>query len=228
MKTSQILTALFFTSVFLLSCNKGDPILNDGTATVMIINASPDAPAVDVYSDVNKINSTPISYSTPTDYLSIASGSNTFTVKQAGTVNVLFTTAAISSTKNSSYSFFIVDSAAKSSLLRLTDNFSTPATGKTNFRLLHLSPNTGNVDFILRSGTDSIAIVNKSFKEVSDLYAVDGKTYTVKVKLTGTQTVIAEATGVILNSGKVYTLFLKGFFGGTGSAALGVQSIQNN
>lgn len=214
-------------SFFALACSKEETGNNTDTANIMLIHASPDAPSVDAYTDTLKLNGTVLSYSGATEYLPIYAGSRSISVKTGGTNTTLFNTPAYPFVKNKFYSLFIVDSATRASVVAFEDNLMPPASRKTHFRILHLSPNTGRVDYILRSGPDSIAISDKAFKSVSDLYAIDGKTYDIRVKLTGTQNVIASATGVTLNTGKVHTLFLKGFTGGAGASALGVQTIIN-
>lgn len=224
----KIAGGLLTVSLFIMSCAKEDSSSNNGTSNIMLINASPNAPDIDAYADAAKINSVSLSYPSSTNYLSVASGNKSFIVKQGGTNTSLFTTPTFPFVNNKSYSVFLVDSASKASAIILQDNLATPVSDTAHFRILQLSPNTANVDFILRSGSDSIPITNKAFKEVTNLYAVKAKTYNIKVKLAGTETVIATATGVVLSSRKIYTLFLKGFSGGTGTTTLGIQSITNN
>ena len=228
LETTKKIVLLMLSANFIISCSKEETNTNTDTASVMLIHASPDAPAVDIYKGTSKINSSSIVYAAAPTYFIVSTGNQSFDIKQAGTGVSLFSTATLPFTKNKAYSVFIVDSAVKASAIRFEDNLVAPAAGKINFRMLHLSPNTANVDFILRSGADSIALTNKAFKETTDLLAIDGKTYTIKAKLAGTQTVVASASGIILSSGKIYTLFLKGFSGGTGTSDAGIQVIQYN
>ncbi|HXS82659.1 MAG TPA: DUF4397 domain-containing protein, partial [Methylomirabilota bacterium] len=50
----------------------------------------------------------------------------------------------------------------------------------------------------------------------------------LEVRPAGTTTVALAIPGVTLQAGKIYTVFAKGFLGGSGAQALGAQIIVNN
>jgi hypothetical protein len=57
---------------------------------------------------------------------------------------------------------------------------------------------------------------------------VDAGSYTLEVRAAGTTPAILTIPNVTLTAGKIYTVFAKGFLGGTGAQALGAQIIMNN
>lgn len=228
MKSKEKITiAILLISSLIISCAKDDSGTN-ATAKIMLINASPDVAFVDAFSGTTLINPSAIPYGGITDYLSVPVGNKVFTFKENPSATTLCSNSSFNISENKKYTIFITDYASQAKILQQEDNSPAPASGKTNFRILHLSPNTTAVDFIFRSGADSIAISNKAFRQTPDLLAIDGKTYDIRAKLAGTQTVVAQIDNISLNSGKVYTIFLKGLSGTLGATAPSIQFFANN
>ena len=226
-KTEKISITILFISFLIISCAK-DNTGSNATANIMLVNASPDVAFVDAFSGTTQINPSAIPYGGVTEYLSVPTENKVFTFKENPSAATLCSSSTFNLLENKKYTIFITDYASQAKILQQEDNSPAPASGKTNFRMMHLSPNTAAVDFIFRSGADSIAISNKTFRQTPDLLAIDGKTYDIRAKLTGTQTVVAQINNVSLNSGKVYTLFLKGLSGTSGATAPAIQFFANN
>lgn len=222
-KTTILFFSMMLTILFTISCNK-DETTTASTAKVLFVHASPNAPNIDILVDDKKVNSAAIAYSANSNFLTLNEGTRTIKINQSSN-STLIKSASIPFVKNKNYTVFAIDSLSKLSTLIVEDNFTTPATGKSNVRFVHLVPNAPAVDITLKSGTDSITISNKSFKQYSDITLVDSKSYEIKAKLAGTQNVVFATTGVNLSSTKSYTIWAKGFLGGTGAQALGVQVI---
>lgn len=108
----------------------------------------------------------------------------------------------------------------------LTDDLTAPASGKAHVRFVHLSPNAPAVDVAVTGG--AVVFGNKSFKDYTAFTPLDAGTYNLEVRVAGTSTVALPLPGITLQAGKIYTVFAKGFLGGTGSQALGAQIIANN
>jgi len=128
--------------------------------------------------------------------------------------------------KNKNYSLFAVDSVSKLSGLFIEDNLSAPAAGKAHVRFIHLSPDAPAVDVAVTGG--AVVFGNKSFKDFTDFTPLDANTYNLEVRLAGTSTVVLPLPGIALTAGKIYTVYAKGFVGGTGAQALGAEIIVNN
>jgi hypothetical protein len=89
-----------------------------------------------------------------------------------------------------------------------------------------LSPDAPAVDITLTDGT--VVFGNKSFKEFTAFTPLDAGTYALQVRVAGTSTVALDLGNITVESGKIYTVFAKGFLTGVGQQALGAQIIVNN
>lgn len=226
---SRILLSIVLTIAMVFTGCKDDETTSPGTtapapAQVMAVHASPDAPGVDLLVD-NVIVGTNLVYPNNTSYLNVASGTRNVKVRVTGTTTTVID-ANLAVSANTNYSVFAIDSVAKISALVLVDTLTAPATGKAHLRFLHLSPNAPAVDIALQGG--SVLIPNTSFKGYTSFTPLDAATYDLEVRVAGTSNVVLSLPGIVLQAGKIYTVFAKGFVGGTGAQALGAQIIVNN
>jgi hypothetical protein len=229
MKRHMLFSALLLVLglAFFTGCSKDDnPAAPAATpqGKAIAVHASPDAPGVDLYVDNVKVVSN-LTFPNNTPYLPLDAGTRAVAVKVAGTsTTVLSANLAIGANMN--YSVFAIDSVSKLSALVLADDLTAPAAGKAHVRFIHLSPNAPAVDVAVTGG--SVLIGNKSFKEYTAFVPLDAGTYNLEVRLAGSSTVVLPLPGIALTAGKIYTVFAKGFVGGTGAQALGAQIIVNN
>jgi hypothetical protein len=227
MKSLVLALTLLLGLTSFTGCSDDDtPVTPVATAQgkVLAVHSSPDAPAVDLYVDGAKVGSD-LAYPGNTTYLPVNAGTRAVAVKVAGSSTTVLS-ADLPIAANTSYSVFAVDSVSKLGALVLTDDLSAPASGKAHVRFIHLSPNAPAVDVALAGG--SVLIGNKSFKEYTAFTPLDAGTYDLEVRLAGTSTVVLPLPGITLTAGKIYTVFAKGFVGGSGAQALGAQIIVNN
>jgi hypothetical protein len=196
-----------------------------GSGNLMVIHASPDAPAVDLLLDGTKINTADVVYTDNTAYFSVTSGTRTLKVNVAGTATTALQ-ASLPIVKNKNYSVFAIDSVSKISGLFIEDDLTAPAAGKAHVRFIHLSPDAPAVDVAVTGGP--VVFGNKSFKEFTNFTPLDAMTYNLEVRLAGTSTVVLPLPGIALTAGKIYTVYAKGFVGGAGVQALGAEIIVNN
>jgi hypothetical protein len=227
MKTLSSLLALLLGLAFLTGCSDDStPVTPAATlqGKVLAVHSSPDAPGVDLYVDNVKVG-TNLTYPGNTAYLPVDAGTRAVAVKVTGTATTVLS-ANLPIAANTNYSVFAVDSVSNLSALVLTDDLTAPMSGKAHVRFIHLSPNAPAVDVALAGG--SVLIGNKSFKEYTAFTPLDAGTYDLEVRVAGTTTVVLPLPGITLTAGKIYTVFAKGFVGGTGDQALGAQIIVNN
>jgi hypothetical protein len=190
----------------------------------MVVHASPNAPAVDLLVD-NGVAGSGLAFPNNTAYLPVDAGTRNVKVNVSGTSTTVIN-ADLTLTANANYTVFAVDSVSKISTVVLTDNLAMPATGKAHVRFVHLSPNAPAVNITLTNGT--IVFGNKAFKQATDFTPLDAGTYDLQVRDAATNnTVVLSLPGIALTNGKIYTVFAKGFLGGTGAQALGAQIIVN-
>lgn len=198
------------------------------TAKVMVTHTSPDAPGVDLLVD-GTVAGTNLVFPNSTSYLNVNSGTRNIKVNVTGTSTTVIN-ADVPFEKDKSYSVFAVDSVSKLTAIVTNDDLSAPASGKSHIRFLHLSPNAPAVDVAVTGGPVlfSNRTFNKSVTSTEMAFTpVDAGTYNLEVRLAGTSTVVLSLPNITLENGKIYTVFAKGFVGGTGMQALGAQIIVN-
>ncbi|MFN8299335.1 MAG: DUF4397 domain-containing protein [Chitinophagales bacterium] len=215
---------LVLTSLTLItSCKKDEETKT--YANVLVTHASPNAPGVDLLVDGSKQNSAALAYPNNTGYLQVESGTRNIKVNVSGTSTSVIT-ADLTLEKDKSYSVFAVDSVSKISAVVLADDLTAPAAGKAHVRFVHLSPNAPAVDVAVAGG-GAVVFGNKAFKEYTAFTPLDAGSYNLEVRVAGTSTVALTLPTITLESGKIYTVFAKGFLGGSGSEALGAEIIVN-
>ena len=237
MKKNQLFSAMLLLTAFtFVGCEKETetpPAVVESKSKILVVHASPNAPSVDLLVDGVKQNSAALSFPANTGYLSLNAGSRNIKVNVAGTsTSVIDVTATFDKDKN--YSIFAIDSVSKLSVLLLNDNLATPASGKAHIRFVHLSPNAPAVDISVKGQAAGAGLfLNRAFNKTiataqETFIPVDAATYDLEVRVAGTSTVALPLNGIKLESGKIYTVFAKGFLGATGSSALGAEIVVNN
>ena len=212
----------FIALVTVTSCSKE---ADKTYSKILVTHASPNAPGVDLLVDNNKQNSVALSYPNNTGYLQVESGTRNIKVNVTGTsTSVINADLALEAGKN--YSVFAIDSASKISALVIGDDLTTPASGKAHVRFVHLSPNAPAVDVAVTGG--AVVFGNKVFKNYTAFTPLTSGTYNLEVRVAGTTTVALLLPGIVLEPGKIYTVFAKGFLGGSGTQDLGAGIIVNN
>lgn len=223
------LSTVLCTSFFLVSCNKDDDAI--GTANLMVVNASPNGTNIDVAVN-NTVFVSNLAYPNNTGYKAVAaSNANIVVTPTGGTTAILNGTMLLE--KNTSYTFYVVDSSHERKASFTKDDLTAPSSGKAKVRLLHLSPNSPNIDVSI-NGTSNASFNNRGFNDfmVNAMYhsftEIDAGAVNLQVKLAGTSTVVATLPAVTVTAGKIYTFIIKGFTGGTGTQALGLEVITHN
>jgi hypothetical protein len=211
-----------------VSCNTDNNNTTIPAAAFGLVNVSPDAGSLDVY-----LNSTPVVYSlaygADTGYYNVQAGTYTLNIDSAGS-----TTQRVSSTITfapaTTYSVFIINSGTELQTAVVTDSVTAPSADSVAIRFLNFSPNATAVDLAV-NGT--VIASNRSYNDISSNaslaqfgYLAPG-TYTAEVRTAGTSTVLY-TTSVTLTGGKIYTLYTKGFVGGTESGALSLGTLVHN
>lgn len=225
--------ALLFLSISLFSfigftaCSKDEsPItpMPAETSAVKVIHASPDAPGVDLLVD-NKVAGTNLTFPNNTGYLKVNSGTRNVKVNVTGSSTTIIE-ANLPLMANKNYSVFAVNSVSNIEAIVLEDDLTAPESGKAHVRFIHLSPDAPSVDITLTDGT--VVFGNFQFKEASAFTPLNAGTYDLQARVAGTSTIALNLPGIQLEAGKIYTVFAKGFLGGSGAQALSAQIIVNN
>jgi hypothetical protein len=223
--------SLALLSLVVTSCDKDDDDnSNNRKAQVMVIHASANAPAVDVRVN-NTVALANVAYPSNSNYTAVNAGAANFKVSPTGTTNYVID-ANVTLSENTNYSVFAIDSVAKIKAAVVTDNLTAPATGQAHIRFFHFSLNAPAVDVAVTGGP--VLFSDRRFNDQTtntgsiNFTPVAAGTYNLEVRAAGTTTVVLTVPNVALSAGKIYTVFAKGFLGGTGAQALGAQIIMNN
>ena len=225
-KISIFLSTILFASITLFTSCKEDESNDDKSyAKVLVTHASPNAPGVDLLVDNSKQNSSALTFPNNTGYLQVESGTRNIKVNVTGTSTTVIE-ANLMLAKDNNYSVFAVDSVSNISAIVLADDLSAPAAGKAHVRFIHLSPNAPAVDVAVAS-SGAVVFGNKKFTEYTAFTPLDAGTYNLDVRVAGTSTVALVLPAITLEAGKIYTVFAKGFLGGSGAQALGAEIIVN-
>lgn len=227
-KLNKIFLAFASVSLLFTACKKDED--QPATANVMVTHASPNAPAVDLLVDNQKVNTAPLSFPNSTGYLSVTAGTRSIKVNAAGTTTSVIN-ANVTFDANKNYSVFACNTLTANTTvdaLVLEDNLATPASGKAHVRVVHLSPDAPAVNIGVQGSTTNL-FTNLSFKEATAFIPVDAGTYNLQVKLTSNNTVVLTVPAT-LAAGKIYTVFARGYVAPpTGNTnALGASLITNN
>ncbi len=221
-----ISAALLAGSIFFQSCKEEDPIEPVITnSRVLVLHASPDAPGVDLLVDNVKVNNSALTFPNNTGYLTVASGARNFKVNVAGTPTTVIDANA-TLTADASYTIIAANTVASIEPIVLEDNLTAPAAGKAHVRFIHLSPDAPAVDIAVTGGP--VLFPNASFKSATAFTPVDAGTYSLEARVAGTTNAALTVPGVVLESGKIYTVFARGLLSGTGESALNASIIVNN
>lgn len=226
---SKAFVALFISASF-MACDKND---DPETAKIMVTHASPDAPGVDLLVDNVKQNSSALTYPNSTPYLSINAGDRNIKVNAAGTstsaININFTFM-----KDVNYSVFAVNTLASIGVIAVGDNLAAPSAGNAHIRFFHFSPGAPSVTVGYLTGTTFTPLFsNRGFETQtsaapnSAFIPVPAGTYNIDVRVAGTTNSVLNVPGVVLQAGKIYTVFARGIVGNA-TTPLGASIITHN
>jgi hypothetical protein len=185
----------------------------EATASLRLVHASPDAPAVDIYVDGVRVLES-FDYTQGTGYLTVPAGERRVAITAADAPGTVVFEAPVTLDGGRSYTVVATGLLAGEpgfAPLVLTDRTEQPAAGKARVRFVHASPGTPAVDIALAGG--SVVFADVAYREDGEL-EVDAGTYDLEARVAGTETVALSVPGVTLEEGKVYTIFAIGQIGG--------------
>ena len=225
-------------AVVLTSCDEDDddnlPVQEE-EAMVMVVHASPDAGTVNLLVDNQAVGSG-LSYPSNTGYLEVESGMRNIKVN-AGGATVIEENLTLEEDQH--YSVFAAGTAdaqdnADLELVVLEDDLTAPASGSAKIRFVHLSPDAPAVDIVNITDPANEAVVfnAQTYANANGSFTtVPAGTYSLEVRLDADDTVVPlpGLTNLQLESGKIYTVFAKGYVTApTGNTnTLGVEIIEH-
>ena len=174
---------------------------------VRILHASPDAPAVDVYIDKEKVARN-ISFANLTDYLRLKPGRYNIQVFPAGSARtrpVLNENVYVP--PQSIYTIAVVNRLNNLSMFIITDPENQPEPDTSYLRVAHLSPNAPPVNIRLDNRT---LFRSLSYRDVSRYAVLRPATYDLNVIPGGGDQSVLTIDNIVLQSSKYYTIYILG------------------
>lgn len=204
MRTPVALLSTAAVALFTVGCSSSDDApMSTPTASVRIVHASPDAPAVDVYANGSRIVSG-APFKAGTAFLSLPAGTVNLAVKVAGTETTVLSASATLD-PGSLTTVMAVNKAASLEPLLIGESMSRPAMGSVRVRVVHAAPDAPAVDVYvtapgadLATATPTLAAV--PFKAVSEALTVPQGTYQVRLTGAGSKAPVFDSGSVALMS----------------------------
>jgi Domain of unknown function (DUF4397) len=173
-------------------------------AQVRVAHFSPDAPAVDVYVDDDRVLSG-VAYKAVSKYLELPAGSYDLAVRPAGAAAssdpVIEATAEVEGGK--AYTVAAVGALDDIEAQIFGDDLSAPGAGKAKVRVIHAAPEVPAVDVAVEGGPTLFE--GAEFPSATDYAEVDAGTYPVQVKAAGGDDVLLEAS-LAVKAGTIYSV----------------------
>ncbi|TGB03814.1 DUF4397 domain-containing protein [Halobacillus salinus] len=188
---------------------RGEQMGMSGNAMVRVLHASPDAPAVDVYVNGQKVLSN-VSYKQSSDYLTVASGQYQIDVYPAGKTDKPVISQNIGVEAGNLYTVAAAGKLDSIRLIAAIDNQSV-SSGKAKVRFWHLSPNAPAVDIAVKGG--DVLFRNVPFGKATRYLTLPPTTADLEVRVAGTNQVVKTIPGVKLEPNQAYTAVAVGLAG---------------
>lgn len=200
---------------------------NPQQGSFLIANVSPDATPVNIFINSNNFKDQ-IGYGTYTPYYSTTAGAYTISVTNANNSTILTNTVTFD--VNKSYSYILIDSFKNLTAAFMQDNFILPGSDSIYIRFFNFSPNSQPLtlhDSAHLTDLYSLRTFNDQASEsdFTSFMEMPAGNYTFQLKQENDS--ILTTKTYELNGGHVFTIFAKGFVGGTGTQEVGLGQIQN-
>ncbi|QYH38105.1 DUF4397 domain-containing protein [Algoriphagus sp. NBT04N3] len=177
-------------------------------AYISIYQGSPDAPAMDIFANQNRVNNQPLNFAEVLAYSPFYVGERSFRFSSFNSTTTLLQ-KDFTIEQDAIYSMFVLDKVADLDAILIEDEWTLPSADSAQVRMVHLSPDTGEV-FLQFSNLSTPVTNNMNFGDDSNFTMVKKNTYNVQVKSVATGDVLLSANDVQINGNRVYTFVLRG------------------
>ncbi len=237
---------LILTATIFASCGKENTFSNEfGSAA--FINVSMGSPGLEILEDTTKKHAGSIGVGQWTNYLGFVPGSKVTNVRRADNLGTVASNTYNYSVGQANtilvYDTLVVGAGGALSgnlrLARLTDDLTLPDAGRTKVRFVHAAQNAPAVDVtLLRTNVtpnDSVTVTNRSYigsnpsdavlTTSSTFASLPAGTYSIRIKLAGTQTLARTPQNATLVNGGIYTLLAVGTARGVALQAISIRNL---
>lgn len=184
-------------------------------ALVRVINADPGAMALDVFADDQKTFEA-VSFKSVTPYKEISDTRHTFRIRQAGKDSeqpIAENSEGLSGGKH--YTVLIMPGTNdKTTVSVVNDNITAPPADKAQIRVIHASPDAGEVDIVDKSANKKL-FSGVNFEGETNYMSVDPMKTTLEVRPEGQDKSVLTVPQANFEKGKYYTIVVTGHAKGT-------------
>ena len=179
-------------------------------ALVRVINAAPSTSAVDVFADDQKTFEA-VSFRHVTPYKELPDTRHTFRVRQAGKDSeqpIAENSEGLSGGKH--YTILIMPGTNdKTTVSVIDDNIAAPPADKAEVRVIHASPDVGEVDIVDKSANTKL-FSGINFERETSYTAVNPTKTTLEIRQEGQDKSILTVPAANFEKGKYYTIVVTG------------------
>lgn len=176
-------------------------------AKVRILHASPNAPAIDIYVNGQRILQN-ITFKQYSNYISLPQGQYRFDVYPTNTQFSPLFSAIVPATGGYVYTIAAAGNIAKLQLLSFVDSTYLPY-GEAKIRFVHLSSDAPAVDLAMKDS--DILFPNVPFKQATEFLQVSPGSAHLDVLVMGMKNVILSLPDVKVEANKIYSVYMIGF-----------------
>jgi hypothetical protein len=237
---------LILSAAMLAGCGKENTFsTNFGSSA--FINASMGSPGLEVLEDTTRKHAGSLSPGGWSNYLGFVPGTKVTNIRRADNLTNV-ASASFNYSLGQANTVLIYDTltvgaggalAGNLRLMRLNDDLSLPAAGRTHIRFVHAAQNAPAVDVTLVrtsvTPNDSVTVSGRSYIGASPSEAVinassaftsfPAGTYALRIKLAGTQTLARTAQNFTFVNGGLYTLVAMGTARGVALQAVSFRNL---
>ncbi|HTK20880.1 MAG TPA: DUF4397 domain-containing protein [Mucilaginibacter sp.] len=230
------LSGLFFLIMtFVSSCGKSS---NSNAASLniqyQIVNLNSGIGSVDLYIHYIKVNSSSYFYPNSSGYFYLPSITMPFQIRRGTSLTVgtvapsynILTMDDLTFSPNTRYTLMLMGQDSSSLYSTFTvDTSSIPSQGKGKVRFVNASPN--NLGQVTVTANDTTAFAGVPYKTMTKFIELTAGTYDFKMYQTGSSDVLFDKPNVVIQDGRIYTLYCYGLANRTDSLAFGSGVITN-
>lgn len=196
------------------------------TAYVSIYQGSPDAPAMDIFANANRVNRDPMEFTQVLGYSPFFPGERDFRFAAVNSASSLLE-KEFELKADSVYSLFVINETAALDAFLVKDIWEEPSATQAQLRFVHLSADTESVDLFVND-TSTPLVEESSFKDVSEYLELTPGNTILKIKSSETGETLLTSGTLDLKGNRVYTLVVRGMSSEpSGPKKLDIQLITN-
>ncbi len=176
-------------------------------AYLRVVNASEGSAAQDFFLDDTKLTSSAVAYTQSSTYLTTKNGVKSGSFKTSGNTTIN-SSADLNIDGGKYYTVYYTGGTSTSATYTATTDDMNAVANKAKVRFVHLSSAAAaNVDLAIQGGAKIVN--NLAYKTASAYQEVDAAT-NFQLFTAGTSTAALSLTGLNLQAGKIYTIYLSG------------------